>query len=110
MFWRSGPSIKHALRERARVHAFLAKKKKKEGKSPKSEFDGKNKKWLFLETKLKKSFEAKILVPYLTRFEQISKKKMLPNIWCKAFLSARPGNTKGGSITVPLTSCLTGLD
>jgi hypothetical protein len=21
-----------------------------------------------------------------------------------------PGNTKGGSITVPLTSCLTGLD
>ncbi len=23
---------------------------------------------------------------------------------------ARPGNTKGGSITVPLTSCLTGLD
>jgi hypothetical protein len=24
--------------------------------------------------------------------------------------SVRPGNTKGGSITVPLTSCLTGLD
>ncbi len=24
--------------------------------------------------------------------------------------SACPGNTKGGSITVPLTSCLTGLD
>ncbi len=23
---------------------------------------------------------------------------------------ARTGNTKGGSITVPLTSCLTGLD
>jgi hypothetical protein len=23
---------------------------------------------------------------------------------------ASPGNTKGGSITVPLTSCLTGLD
>ncbi len=23
---------------------------------------------------------------------------------------AAPGNTKGGSITVPLTSCLTGLD
>ncbi len=22
----------------------------------------------------------------------------------------QPGNTKGGSITVPLTSCLTGLD
>jgi hypothetical protein len=22
----------------------------------------------------------------------------------------KPGNTKGGSITVPLTSCLTGLD
>jgi hypothetical protein len=22
----------------------------------------------------------------------------------------RPGNTKGGSITVPLTSCLTGLE
>jgi hypothetical protein len=29
------------------------------------------------------------------------------NIWMK-FLC--PGNTKGGSITVPLTSCLTGLD
>ncbi len=25
-------------------------------------------------------------------------------------LSVYPGNTKGGSITVPLTSCLTGLD
>jgi hypothetical protein len=25
-------------------------------------------------------------------------------------LNAKPGNTKGGSITVPLTSCLTGLD
>jgi hypothetical protein len=24
--------------------------------------------------------------------------------------SLEPGNTKGGSITVPLTSCLTGLD
>ncbi len=24
--------------------------------------------------------------------------------------SVYPGNTKGGSITVPLTSCLTGLD
>jgi hypothetical protein len=23
---------------------------------------------------------------------------------------AKPGNTKGGSITVPLTSCVTGLD
>ncbi len=30
----------------------------------------------------------------------------------RPFLSPRllPGNTKGGSITVPLTSCLTGLD
>ncbi len=25
-------------------------------------------------------------------------------------LMIKPGNTKGGSITVPLTSCLTGLD
>ncbi len=25
-------------------------------------------------------------------------------------LLARPGNTKGGSITLPLTSCLTGLE
>ncbi len=25
-------------------------------------------------------------------------------------LKANPGNTKGGSITVPLTSCFTGLD
>ncbi len=25
-------------------------------------------------------------------------------------LNTQPGNTKGGSITVPLTSCLTGLD
>ncbi len=25
-------------------------------------------------------------------------------------LFVQPGNTKGGSITVPLTSCLTGLD
>ena len=28
--------------------------------------------------------------------------------WLKAQLE--PGNTKGGSITVPLTSCLTGLE
>ncbi len=26
------------------------------------------------------------------------------------FAMVKPGNTKGGSITVPLTSCLTGLD
>jgi hypothetical protein len=26
------------------------------------------------------------------------------------FLNGIPGNTKGGSITVPFTSCLTGLD
>ncbi len=29
--------------------------------------------------------------------------------WARLF-KATPGNTKGGSITVPLTSCLTGLD
>ncbi len=28
----------------------------------------------------------------------------------KNSLLVRPGNTKGGSITVPLTSCLTGLE
>ncbi len=28
----------------------------------------------------------------------------------QAELTIWPGNTKGGSITVPLTSCLTGLD
>ncbi len=28
----------------------------------------------------------------------------------RAWGSPLPGNTKGGSITVPLTSCLTGLD
>jgi len=27
-----------------------------------------------------------------------------------AYTMIRAGNTKGGSITVPLTSCLTGLD
>ncbi len=27
-----------------------------------------------------------------------------------AVVGVKPGNTKGGSITVPLTSCLTGLD
>jgi hypothetical protein len=27
-----------------------------------------------------------------------------------AFMICRAGNTKGGSITVPLTSCLTGLE
>ncbi len=29
---------------------------------------------------------------------------------CKTLANIKPGNTKGGSITVPLTSCLTGLD
>ncbi len=35
-----------------------------------------------------------------------------PQIYNKLKVLARdkPGNTKGGSITVPLTSCLTGLD
>jgi hypothetical protein len=28
----------------------------------------------------------------------------------KVLARAEPGNTKGGSIIVPLTSCLTGLD
>jgi hypothetical protein len=34
-----------------------------------------------------------------------------PNVAAKLELPFnKPGNTKGGSITVPLTSCLTGLD
>ncbi len=32
------------------------------------------------------------------------------NVSIRMLILARPGNTKGGSITVPLTSCLTGLD
>jgi hypothetical protein len=30
--------------------------------------------------------------------------------WSLHQMTAGPGNTKGGSITVPLTSCLTGLE
>jgi hypothetical protein len=30
------------------------------------------------------------------------------NLFCKKGQLTQPGNTKGGSITVPLTSCLTG--
>jgi len=33
-----------------------------------------------------------------------------PNELVLMTLTPAPGNTKGGSITVPLTSCLTGLD
>ncbi len=40
---------------------------------------------------------SKVCVPYPRRF--------LLN-----FLIVKAGNTKGGSITVPLTSCLTGLE
>jgi hypothetical protein len=35
------------------------------------------------------------------------------SIWAKShktFWGGKPGNTEGGSIIVPLTSCLTGLD
>ena len=32
-------------------------------------------------------------------------------VWASGvFANPSPGNTKGGSITVPLTSCLTGLE
>ncbi len=33
--------------------------------------------------------------------------QLYPAAWARRYV---PGNTKGGSITVPLTSCLTGLD
>ncbi len=39
-------------------------------------------------------------VAFTLAFFEETCSKMLP----------QPGNTKGGSITVPLTSCLTGLD
>ncbi len=32
------------------------------------------------------------------------------NIYTQLLLNAKTGNTKGVSVTVPLTSCLTGLD
>jgi len=35
---------------------------------------------------------------------------MSKNIFLNTTDSLKPGNTKGVSITVPLTSCLTGLD
>ncbi len=35
---------------------------------------------------------------------------MIINFDCKTFIVQATGNAKGGSITVPLTSCLTGLD
>jgi hypothetical protein len=38
----------------------------------------------------------------ITSFLQVKK-----SIGC---MNDKPGNTKGGSITVPLTSCLTGLE
>jgi len=49
----------------------------------------------------------------LTRVERYT----VPKLWCSNCSDVRqeltlipsPGNTKGGSITVPLTSCLTGL-
>ncbi len=44
---------------------------------------------------------------------QIQHFQRLPNFLMTSFLDAclvQSGNTKGGSITVPLTTCLTGLD
>jgi hypothetical protein len=35
---------------------------------------------------------------------------LLIKISHRTLLKTKPGNTKGGSITVPLTSCLTGLE
>jgi len=35
---------------------------------------------------------------------------MAPLFWLRVDVSLQPGNTKGGSISVPLTSRLTGLD
>ncbi len=37
-------------------------------------------------------------------------RQAMPMSSLSTLLCLRPGNTKGGSITVPLTSCLTGLD
>jgi hypothetical protein len=34
----------------------------------------------------------------------------LKSEFCQALPLVKPGNTKGGSITVPLTSCWTGLE
>jgi hypothetical protein len=31
-------------------------------------------------------------------------------LWWQTLISLSSGNTKGGSITLPLTSCLTGMD
>jgi hypothetical protein len=48
--------------------------------------------------------EVILFVPYCTRWrEQVSRAFCGPKQ-----LTVSPGNTKGGSITVPLTSCLTG--
>jgi len=46
--------------------------------------------------------------PYFARAVSYAR-KMLMKLTI-GFWLLKPGNTKGGSITVPLTSCLTGLD
>ncbi len=45
----------------------------------------------------------------LIKLENVSW-KIISIIDLNCYLIPQPGNTKGGSITVPLTSCLTGLE
>jgi hypothetical protein len=40
----------------------------------------------------------------------VSEKDEIPKYLKSTLLMVNPGNTKGGSFTVPLTSCLTGLE
>jgi hypothetical protein len=48
-----------------------------------------------------------ILISYIIIYYFIIKLLIMEN---HPNQNQKPGNTKGGSITVPLTSCLTGLD
>ncbi len=47
---------------------------------------------------------------YCTKAEITSAQFFVAKIASSVSTMLKPGNTKGGSITVPLTSCLTGLE
>ncbi len=57
-------------------------------------------------------FRLKDATEKVITLSQLFQFSTLYNVALRTFQNGlvQPGNTKGGSITVPLTSCLTGLD
>jgi hypothetical protein len=65
---------------------------------------------LKFKDKAKRPKHNKNFVLKLNKLENCQFCLMCAHLFSRGFLNTAPGNTKGGNITVPLTSCLTGLE